>query len=245
MSATLRTNPSYWSATDNILSGVFNLSEKSGIMDAICKKVFFMADKQGLIFIIAAASGTGKTTLVHSLLATNPNIKLSISHTTRPPREGETDGQHYFFTTAQAFEQQIANGEFLEYARVYQRYYGTSLAWIQNTLQQGYDILLEIDVQGAALVKEKLPQAISVFILPPDFDTLKHRLTGRQTDDEESIRLRLTEAEAEITQAQSFDYIIVNDHLNTALTDLNSIVRTEHLKSSRQLSFLQNLLAKA
>ncbi len=203
-----------------------------------------MADKQGLIFIIAAASGTGKTTLVHKLLDKNPNIKLSVSHTTRAPRVGEAHGQHYFFTSKQAFEQQIANDEFLEHAKVYQHYYGTSLVWIQDTLEQGDDVLLEIDVQGASQVKEKLPQAISIFILPPDLETLKNRLTCRKTDTEQSICLRLTEAEAEIAQAQLFDYMIINDDLDSALSDLNSIVRSEHLKSSKQLPFLQNLLAK-
>ncbi len=203
-----------------------------------------MSKKKGLIFIIAAASGTGKTTLVHKLLAINPRIKVSVSHTTRQPREGEKDGQHYFFTTEEDFEARIAKNEFLEFAKVYRNYYGTSLLWINQTLDEGLDVLLEIDVQGAAQVKELLPDAVSIFILPPSLEVLGQRLTDRNSDADESVSLRLKEAESEIALAQLFDYIIVNEHLDEALQDLDHIVHSEHLKKSQQLPILKKLLAK-
>ncbi len=203
-----------------------------------------MSKKNGLIFIVAAASGTGKTTLVHKLLAINPRIKVSVSHTTRQPREGEVDGQHYFFTTEEDFETRIANNEFLEFAKVYRHYYGTSLLWIEKNLSEGLDVLLEIDVQGAAQVKKLLPDAVSIFILPPSLEELGQRLIGRNSDADESVSLRLKEAESEIAQAQYFDYIVVNEHLNEALRDLDHIVHSEHLKKSQQLPILQKLLAK-
>lgn len=204
-----------------------------------------MQDKHGLIFIVAAASGTGKTTLVRKLLSENPNIKLSISHTTRDPRVGEQHGEHYFFTTEQDFVQKIEQNEFLEYAKVFHCYYGTSLLWIEETVKNGYDVLLEIDVQGAAQVKEKLPEAISIFILPPDIKTLTQRLVDRKTESEENIKLRLSKAENEITQASQFDYIVINDQLDTAAEDLSNIIRSEHLKTKKQMAFLQKLLAKS
>ena len=204
-----------------------------------------MPNQQGLVFIIAAPSGAGKTTIVRKLLAQNPDIKLSISHTTRQPREGEKNGEDYHFTTVIDFETRIKQNEFLEYAKVYQNYYGTSLSWLKKALSEGHDVLLEIDVQGAAQVKEKLPEAITIFILPPDIQTLEERLTSRQTDSKESIDLRLAEAKNEIAEAVNYDYTIINDQLDVALYKLNSIVISEHLKTTRQLNFLQNLLAKA
>ena len=201
-------------------------------------------DSPGLIFVIAAASGTGKTTLVRKLLEVNPNIHLSISHTTRTPRAGEIDGQHYFFTTVSDFEDRIAKREFLEYAKVYDRYYGTSQKWLEETLAKGWDVLLEIDVQGAQQVRQKLPQAISIFLLPPNLAELETRLTTRNTDSPDNVALRLQEAAAEIGQASDFDYIVINDDINQALSDLNHIIHSAHLTKNQQLPFLQKLLAK-
>ncbi|WP_434779220.1 guanylate kinase [Neisseria sp. Ec49-e6-T10] len=199
--------------------------------------------KQGSVFIIAAASGTGKTTLVAQLLKLESEIKLSVSHTTRMPREGEIHGQHYFFTSVPDFQTRIDQNEFLEYAQVYDQYYGTSCAWIHDTLKQGHDVLLEIDVQGAKQVKERLPDVISIFILPPSLAELERRLTSRQTDSIQNVEKRLSLARHEIEQARYFDYVLINDDLSEALHELMCIVHAERLKTQKQLGVLQNLLA--
>lgn len=196
----------------------------------------------GNIFIISAASGTGKTTLVSRLLAKNPDIRVSVSHTTRQPREGEQNGVHYHFVERAQFEQLIAENAFLEHADVFGNYYGTSFNSINSLIEAGYDVILEIDVQGAEQVRRALPQSCSIFILPPSFDILAGRLNGRGTDSAEVIATRLAKARQEIEQAVQFDYVVVNDDLDTAEADLLHIIKAGRLKQAARRPFIQNLL---
>lgn len=196
----------------------------------------------GNIFIISAASGTGKTTLVSRLLAKNPDIRVSVSHTTRQPREGEQNGVHYHFVERAQFEQLITENAFLEHADVFGNYYGTSFNSINSLIEAGYDVILEIDVQGAEQVRRALPQSCSIFILPPSFEILAGRLKGRGTDSAEVIATRLAKARQEIEQAVQFDYVVVNDDLDTAEADLLHIIKAGRLKQAARGSFIQNLL---
>lgn len=200
------------------------------------------AYKKGNIFIISAASGTGKTTLVSRLLANHNGLRVSVSHTTRLPREGEVNGVHYHFVSKEEFESLIVQKAFLEYADVFGNYYGTSIEGVNALAEAGYDVILEIDVQGAAQVRDALPEAVGIFILPPSFDVLAARLHGRGTDSQEVIQRRLSKARHEIEQSVLFDYVVVNDDLEKAEADLVHIVSSCRLKKSVQLGFIANLL---
>lgn len=189
----------------------------------------------GNLFIVTAPSGTGKTTLVAALLAADAAVQLSVSHTTRSPRAGEVNGQHYHFIDRAQFEQMIAQQDFLEYAEVYGNYYGTSLRWIQAQQAQGRDILLEIDWQGAAQVRQLLPDAIGIFILPPSIEALETRLRGRGTDSEETILKRMAVVRSEVDHAEAADYLIFNEHIDEAVRDLLAVVRAERLKTASQV----------
>ena len=198
--------------------------------------------KKGNIYIISAASGTGKTTLVSRLLKNHDDIRVSISHTTRQPREGETHGVHYHFVLKEEFESLIDQRAFLEHANVFGNYYGTSIAGVNSLSEECYDVILEIDVQGAAQVRKSLPEASSIFILPPSFEVLAQRLIGRGTDSEEVIQTRLSKARHEIEQSVLFDYVVVNDDLDRAEADLFHIIKAGRLKKSAQQGFISNLL---
>ena len=198
--------------------------------------------KKGNIFIISAASGTGKTTLVSRLLKNNADLRVSVSHTTRQPREGEQHGVHYHFVPKEEFESLIKQKAFLEHANVFGNYCGTSIAGVNSLSEEGYDVILEIDVQGAAQVRKSLPEASSIFILPPSFEVLAERLIGRGTDSEEVIQTRLSKARHEIEQSVLFDYIVVNDDLDRAEADLLHIIKAGRLKKSSQQGFISNLL---
>lgn len=189
----------------------------------------------GNLFIVTAPSGTGKTTLVAALLAADAAVQLSVSHTTRSPRAGEVNGQHYHFIDRAQFEQMIAQQDFLEHAEVYGNYYGTSLRWIQAQQAQGHDILLEIDWQGAAQVRQLLPDAIGIFILPPSIEALETRLRGRGTDSEETILKRMAVVRSEVDHAEAADYLIFNEHIDEAVRDLLAVVRAERLKTASQV----------
>ena len=164
---------------------------------------------KGRLFIIAGCSGVGKGTLLNLFLEHNPNVKLSISATTRLPREGETDGINYFFITKEEFKHLIENNEFLEWAEFSGNLYGTKKSFVEKTLNKGTDLILEIEVQGAKQVKEKMPDAISIFIMPPSIEELEQRLRGRKTETEEAIQKRLHEVKREIEAGKHFDYKIV------------------------------------
>ena len=200
---------------------------------------------QGNIFIISAASGTGKTTLVSRLLQQHRDIRVSVSHTTRAPREGEQHGQHYYFVDTTEFERLIGEGAFLEHAKVFDNYYGTGVKSVQLLQEQGFDVILEIDVQGAEQVRRALPDAISIFILPPSFAILTERLRGRGTDAPEVVAKRLNKAREEIEQSLLFDYTVVNDDLATAEADLYHIIKAHRLTQNRQQAFIEHLLANA
>lgn len=192
------------------------------------------ASVKGCLFIIAAPSGAGKTTLVRALLAQDAALQLSVSHTTRAPREGEENGRDYHFIGVETFRAMREAGEFLESAEVHGNYYGTSRGWIEQQMVAGRDIVLEIDWQGARQVREVFPDAVSVFILPPSIEVLEARLRGRATDSEEVITRRLSEARAEIDQVAEYDYLVVNDDFEQARLDLISVIRSQRLRGERQ-----------
>lgn len=196
----------------------------------------------GNIFIISAASGTGKTTLVSRLINHNPNIRVSVSHTTRPPREGEVHGKHYYFVSREEFGSLIQQNVFLEHAEVFGNFYGTSAAALNEMCAQGFDVILEIDVQGAEQVRKAMPEAISIFILPPSMHVLEQRLHQRQTDSDEVIAQRLTEAADEIQHAFAFDYIVTNRDLVQAETELLHIFKASRLNLRNQKTAIEKVL---
>lgn len=188
----------------------------------------------GNLYIVAAPSGAGKTTLVRRLLAEDSAIRLSISYTTRAPRTGEENGREYHFVDVATFKQMIAQGDFLEWAEVHGNFYGTSKSWISSEMAAGRDVLLEIDWQGAQQVRQHFPQAIGVFILPPSLEVLAQRLRGRGTDAEEVIARRLAAAGEEMRHVGEFDYVIINDDLEQALADLLAVSRATRLTFTQQ-----------
>ncbi len=190
----------------------------------------------GCLFIISAPSGTGKTSLVKALLQADPDLSLSISHTSRPPRAEEINGRDYHFVSEATFRQMLIRGEFLESAEVYGNLYGTSQKWILEAMKSGRDILLEIDCQGAKQVRQIFPQAVGIFILPPSAETLEIRLKKRGQDNIDVIQKRLTAAREEVSHVSEFDYVIINNKLEEALGDLTCIVRAERLRKDRQLT---------
>ncbi|MGF6148627.1 Guanylate kinase [Kingella potus] len=202
------------------------------------------AKTPGNIFIISAASGTGKTTLVSRLLSVHADVRVSVSHTTRTPREGERHGEHYYFVGTAEFEDMIGSGGFLEHANVFGNYYGTSMAGLKALQNQGFDVILEIDVQGAAQVRRALPEAVSIFILPPSFSVLAERLRGRGTDSGQVIESRLRQARGEIEQSLLFDYIVVNRDLPTAEAQLSAIIRARRQTRGQQQKFIEELLSE-
>jgi guanylate kinase len=198
----------------------------------------------GTLFVVAAPSGAGKSTLVNALLEREPGISLSISHTTRPPRPGETYGRHYYFVERAEFERQIADGVFLEHAEVHGNLYGTSHTTVQDLLAQGRDVLLEIDWQGAQQIRASKPDCVSVFILPPSRAELERRLRGRGSDAPEVIDRRLRNSRGEIAHAHEFDFILVNDVFETALAGLQAIVRAVRLRGVLQWQRHEALIAE-
>lgn len=203
-----------------------------------------LARPAGSIFMVVAPSGAGKSTLVNALLARDPGIELSISFTTRAPRPGETDGREYHFTTADDFIARRGRGEFLEWAEVHGHYYGTSRPWIEQRLGTGRDVLLEIDWQGARQVRNALPQAIGIFILPPSIEALEARLHKRGQDSPQVIARRLLAAGAEISHAAEFDYVVINEDFDHALGELGAIVTATRLRYPSQLARHRELFAQ-
>ena len=188
----------------------------------------------GNLYVVAAPSGAGKTTLVRLLLEQASGVQLSISFTTRAPRPGEQDGREYHFVDTATFRGMIERGEFLEWAEVHGNFYGTSKKWIADRLQAGADVLLEIDWQGAQQVRQLFPAAIGIFILPPSMEELERRLTGRGTDAPDVIARRLAAAQAEMRHVGEFDYVIINNQLDEALGDLRAVVRASGLRYEAQ-----------
>lgn len=189
---------------------------------------------QGLLFIVAAPSGAGKSSLVNALLASDAELSLSISYTTRPPRPGERNGHEYHFVERDEFKRMLDAAEFLESAEVHGNYYGTSQAQIAAIRAAGRDVVLEIDWQGAQQVRRLFPDAIGIFILPPSIDELSRRLVSRAQDSEEVIRRRLAAAADEVGHATEFDYVIINNDFDAARQDLAAVVRASRLCLARQ-----------
>ncbi|MGX8941143.1 guanylate kinase [Symbiopectobacterium sp. Eva_TO] len=191
---------------------------------------------QGMLYIVSAPSGAGKSSLINALLKTQPlyDTQVSISHTTRAKRPGENHGEHYFFVSVDEFKRMIQEDAFLEYAEVFGNYYGTSKTAIEQVLATGVDIFLDIDWQGAEQIRRRMPQARSIFILPPSKEELGRRLRGRGQDSDEVIARRMAQAVAEMTHYAEYDYLIVNDDFDLALSDLKTIIRAERLLLSRQ-----------
>lgn len=190
---------------------------------------------RGNLYVIAAPSGAGKTTLVAALSKAMPQIQISISHTTRPQRPGEEDGVHYFFISKEAFKKRIAEKAFIEHATVFSNYYGTSREFVEKTLNEGRDVILEIDWQGHEQIKHLYPDSIGIFILPPSMEALRERLTSRQQDSADIIAARLADAKTTMQQIHTFDYVVLNDQFETALAELMKIVSAENLRAHPQI----------
>ena len=198
--------------------------------------------KQGNLFIISAASGAGKTTLVKKLLTLINDLTLSISHTTRNPRPSEIDGKDYFFVTNEIFAKMIKEDKFLETAKCHGSFYGTSRNFVQEVRDAGKDIIFEIDWQGAESIKAIFPEAISIFILPPSLKKLEERLIARGQDSEDTIKARLAAAKSEMSHVNQFDYVTINDNFDDALKELQSIIMAEKLNTKHQKNNYQKLI---
>ncbi len=200
--------------------------------------------RAGNIFLVVAPSGAGKSTLVNALLARDGAIELSISHTTRAPRPGEQDGREYHFVTVEDFKARRARGEFLESAEVHGNFYATSRVWLDERMRTGRDVLLEIDWQGARQVKRHFPDAVGVFILPPSIEALEARLKKRGQDSPQVIARRLLAAGAEMAHAHEFDYVIINEDFDTALTQVAAIVAATRLRYPTQAARYHDLFVQ-
>ncbi len=198
----------------------------------------------GLLFVVSAASGTGKTSLVKALLERVSNLHVSVSHTTRQQRPGELEGVHYHFTAKELFLEQVSEGGFIEYAEVFGNYYGTSQMTVRDQLAKGHDVLLEIDWQGAEQVRQLFPESKQIFILPPSQFDLRQRLSNRGTDAVDVIEHRLSCAVEDMQQYTNFDYIIINDDFNKALHDLESVINANRLKLKQQAVRHHDLIQK-
>lgn len=199
---------------------------------------------KGTLYIVSAPSGAGKSSLISAMLETNPTyaMKVSVSHTTRGMRPGQQDGVHYHFVQKELFEELIEKGEFLEYAEVFGNYYGTSRVWIEDNLKKGIDVFLDIDWQGARQIREQMPLAKSLFILPPSNGELERRLNARGQDSDAVIAKRMAEAKSEISHYSEYDYVIVNDDFDNALMDFKAIIRAERLKQDKQADKYKGML---
>ncbi len=197
---------------------------------------------KGLTIVFSAPSGGGKGTILKELFAFNPNLRLSVSATTRNPRPGEIHGEHYYFMSREEFSAMEERGEMLEHAEFCDNFYGTPKLPVDNMTLQGLDVVLEIEVQGGAQVKELAPDCVSIFIVPPSMEVLEHRLRRRGTETEEAIVKRLATAQKELAMAKNYDYIVVNDTLEKAVSDINSIITAEKLKYQRNKAVIERML---
>ncbi len=202
-----------------------------------------MQDLLGNLFIISAPSGAGKSTLINALLKQHADMQLSVSHTTRSPRPGESNGVQYHFTDIPTFKQLIEQEQFIEWAEVFGNYYGTSKAALADKLAQGIDVFLDIDWQGARQIKQQLPFVTSIFILPPSVEALEQRLNQRGQDSAEVIAGRMAKAQDEISHADEYDYWVVNDDLELALQQFSGVIQTQRLKQQKQAIRQQKLIS--
>lgn len=197
---------------------------------------------KGKLYIISAPSGAGKTSLVKKVLPALDKLMVSVSHTTRTQRAAEVDGVDYFFTRVDSFKEMIATAAFLEYAQVFDNFYGTAQSSVEDNLNKGIDVILEIDWQGAEQIRRLLPATVTIFILPPSTNILRQRLQERGQDSEEVIERRMQDAATEISHYAEYDYLVVNDDFDTALTELKSIILANRLNINRQQYQLESLL---
>jgi len=197
---------------------------------------------EGQLITVSAPSGAGKTSLVRALIDADRHVRVSVSHTTRSIRPGEEDGVNYHFVARSHFEQLRDKGEFFEWAEVFGNLYGTSQREVEALLAQGFDVILEIDWQGARQVKAAMPDSCAIFILPPSLEELRRRLTGRGQDESSTIEARMAEAQQELAHCEEGDYLILNEHFETALADLQAIVRARRLRKGSQQKTLRALL---
>ncbi|GGJ86447.1 guanylate kinase [Lentibacillus kapialis] len=201
-----------------------------------------MIDENGILFILSGPSGVGKGTVRRELFKRANELKYSISMTTREMRAGEAEGVDYFYRTNEEFEQMIEAGQLLEYARFVNNYYGTPRKYVEDTLQDGKDVFLEIEVQGAMQVKENFPEGVFIFLFPPSLEELKNRIVERGTESQELVLRRLKEARKEIDMMDAYDYVVVNDNVDTAVTKIQSIIQSEHCKRDRIAKQYKKLL---
>ena len=199
-------------------------------------------NKKGILIVVSGFSGAGKGTLMKELMRKYPeNYALSISATTRGPRDGEVDGREYFFLSREKFEKMIANNELIEYAKYVENYYGTPRAYVEKMLDEGKDVILEIEIQGALKVKEKFPDTLLMFVTPPNARELKSRLVGRGTETMEVIESRMNRACEEAEGMSAYDYLVVNDELDDCVEEMHSIIQGEHHRSSRNVNFMNDI----
>ncbi len=198
-----------------------------------------LKNKKGLLFILSGPSGAGKSTVIREVLRRNPALYFSISCTTREPRPQEEDGTHYFFIDHGAFQEMIERDEFLEYAEYVGNYYGTPLPQIQSRLEAGIDVLLDIEIQGAMRVKEKIPESVSLFLIPPSFEELERRLRNRNTDLEEKILNRLETAHREYQNIPLYDYVVINHTVEDAVLEIESILTAEHCRTIHRMQLIE------
>ena len=203
-----------------------------------------MADTRGSLFIISAPSGAGKTSLVKALVEKDGNLRASISHTTRSPRPGEKEGNNYHFVKKSFFDKMVNQGEFLESAQVFDHFYGTSKLWVQSQLKAGTDVVLEIDWQGAKQIKERMPLACAIFILPPSKNALQERLMSRGQDNHEVIQRRMDQAVDEMSHFESSDYLVLNGNFEEALNELEVIVTAQRLRTVNRSKSLGHILSE-
>ena len=200
-----------------------------------------MTKSRGSLIVLSGFAGVGKGTVLKSLFETKEGYAYSVSATTRDPRPGEVDGVHYFFVTKERFEEMIAKEELLEHACYVGNYYGTPKAYVDKKLEEGFDVILEIEVQGALAIKEKVPEAVLIYMLPPSAEALRDRLTGRGTETEEVIMKRLKRACEEAKGAEQYDYIIVNDDADECALELNTLIRAQRLRAKSNLPFIRKI----
>ena len=203
-----------------------------------------MRKDKGILVVVSGFSGAGKGTLMKQLLKTYDNYALSVSMTTRKPRAGEEDGREYFFVSAETFEEKIAQGELVEYARYCDNYYGTPRAYVEKQLENGKDVILEIEIQGALKIKERFPQALLLFVMPPSVKELERRLLGRGTETSEVIAARLSRAGEEAEGIEKSDYLVINDDLDTCVAQMHALIQGAHNAPLRNEEFIEEIRAQ-
>lgn len=198
-------------------------------------------NQRGILVVVSGFSGAGKGTLMKALLNQHDNYALSISATTRQPREGEVDGREYFFVSTEKFQEMIAHDELIEYAKYVNNYYGTPKAYVEQKMAEGTDVILEIEIQGALKIKEKFPDALLLFVMPPNAGELRKRLAGRGTETKEVIEARLKRAAEEAEGIDNYDYILINDTIDECVSRMHQMIQTQHSKTSFQAEFISRM----